>query len=61
MCAHLAGEPAPPDALAGLDPERAGRDQLPFLKEVMPIINERLVNWTVIPSPTLAWARARLP
>ena len=24
--------PAPPDALAGLDPERAGRDQLPFLK-----------------------------
>ena len=53
--------PAPPDALAGLDPERAGRDQLPFLKEVMPIINERLVNWTVIPSPTLAWAALVYP
>ncbi|HEU0303328.1 MAG TPA: aminopeptidase [Gaiellaceae bacterium] len=51
----LAG-PAPPDALAGLDPERAGRDQLPFIKEVLTVINERLVNWTVVPAPTQAWA-----
>ena len=53
--------PAPPDALAGLDPERAGRDQLPFIKEVMTVINERLVNWTVIPSPTQAWAALVYP
>ncbi len=53
--------PAPGDALDGLDPERAGRDQLPFLKELMPIINERLVNWTVIPSPTQAWASLVYP
>jgi aminopeptidase len=56
----LAG-PAPPDALAGLDPERAGRDQLPFIKEVLTVINERLVNWTVVPAPTLAWARLVYP
>jgi aminopeptidase len=48
--------PSPPDALAGLDPDRAGRDQLPFIKEVLTVINERLVNWTVVPGPTLDWA-----
>ena len=56
----LAG-PAPPDALAGLDPGRAGRDQLPFIKEVLTVINERLVNWTVVPAPTLDWARLVYP
>ena len=57
----LALRPAPPDALDGLDPERAGRDQLPFIKEVLTVINERLVNWTVVPAPTLAWARLVYP
>ncbi len=56
----LAG-PAPPDALAGLDPQRAGRDQLPFIKEVLTVINERLVNWTVVPGPTLVWAELAYP
>src|SRR6266508_237942 len=56
----LAG-PAPPDALAGVDPERAGRDQLPFVKEVLTVINERLVNWTVVPCPTGEWARIVFP
>lgn len=53
--------PAPPDALDGLDPSRAGRDQLPFIKEVLTVINERLVNWTVVPAPTLDWARLVYP
>jgi aminopeptidase len=53
--------PAPPDALDGLDPGRAGRDQLPFIKEVLTVINERLVNWTVVPAPTLDWARLVYP
>jgi aminopeptidase len=53
--------PAPPDALDGVDPERAGRDQLPFIKEVLTVINERLVNWTVVPSPTPRWARLVYP
>jgi aminopeptidase len=56
----LAG-PAPPDALAGLDPVRAGRDQLPFIKEVLSVINERLVNWTVVPAPTIEWAQLVFP
>ena len=56
----LAG-PAPPDALAGLDPRRAGRDQLPFIKEVLTVINERLVNWTVVPGPTPEWAQLVYP
>jgi aminopeptidase len=53
--------PAPPDALDGLDPERAGRDQLPFIREVLTVINERLVNWTVVPAPTTRWAGLVFP
>ncbi len=53
--------PAPPDVLDGVDPERAGRDQLPFIKEVLTVINERLVNWTVVPAPTARWARLVYP
>jgi len=30
---HLLRGPSPPDALAGLDPARAGRGQLPFVRE----------------------------
>jgi aminopeptidase len=50
-----------PGALAGLDGKRAGRDQLPFQKETMIIVNDRTVNWTVIPAPTQAWADAVFP
>jgi aminopeptidase len=53
--------PAPPDVLDGVDPERAGRDQLPFIKEVLTVINQRLVNWTVVPAPTGRWARLVYP
>jgi aminopeptidase len=53
--------PAPPDALDGLDPERTGRDQLPFIKEVLTVINARLVNWTVVPAPTARWAQLVYP
>ena len=49
------------DALDGVDPERAGRDQLPFIKQVLTVVNERLVNWTVVPSPTPRWARLVYP
>ena len=48
--------PAAPGVLDGLDPARAGRDRLPALKENMIAVNKRLVNWTVIPCPTPAWA-----
>jgi len=51
----LAG-PTAPGALDGLDPARLGRDQLPFLKETLTVIHERVLSWTVIPCPTTAWA-----
>jgi aminopeptidase len=53
--------PVPPDVLDGVDPGRAGRDQLPFIKEILTVINDRLVNWTVVPSPTARWARLVYP
>src|SRR5207244_8410709 len=50
-----------PRALDGLDPKRAGRDQLPRVAETNVIINERTVNWTVVAYPTLPWARLCYP
>src|SRR4051812_25818026 len=41
--------PVAPGLLDDLDPARAGRDQLPFLPEIVRVINEREVNWTVVP------------
>jgi aminopeptidase len=49
--------PSDPHALDGLDPERLGRDQLPSLAEWMQVLADRTVNWTIIPYPTLPWAR----
>ena len=48
--------PAAPGVLEDLDPVRAGRDQLPFLKETAQVVNERTTNWTASPCPTPAWA-----
>jgi aminopeptidase len=45
-----------PGVLNGVDPRRAGRDQLPDLKERLVIINKRLVNWSILPYPTQPWA-----
>ena len=50
-----------PGLLDDLDPERAGRDQLPFLKEIMLVIADRTTNWTVVPCPTEPWARTVFP
>ena len=52
----LAG-PSVPGALDGLSPARAGRDRLPALKESGKVVGERLLNWTILPGPTLPWAR----
>ena len=49
--------PTAPGLLDGLDPARTGRDRLPFLKETGKLVNDRTVNWTVVPYPTPAWAR----
>src|SRR6266550_948178 len=45
-----------PGVLNGVDPRRAGRDQLPDIRERLVIINRRLVNWTIMPFPTEPWA-----
>jgi aminopeptidase len=57
-CARVAvAAPSDPDALKGLDPVRLGRDQLPAIPEWMQVLGERTVNWTILPYPTLGWAR----
>src|SRR5207248_2529684 len=49
--------PVAPGLLDDVDPARAGRDQLPFLKEAGLVVNERTTNWTAVPCPTPAWAQ----
>jgi aminopeptidase len=56
----LAG-PTTTGLLDDLDQDRAGRDQLPFVKEILTIISNRTTNWTVIPCPTEPWARLVYP
>jgi aminopeptidase len=53
--------PHAPRALEGLDPARAGRDLLPYLPESGEVINKRTTNWTIVPTPTAAWAQAVYP
>ena len=48
--------PVAPGLFADLDPVRAGRDMLPFLKEASLLIDRSLTNWTIAPCPTPAWA-----
>ncbi len=45
-----------PDALAGLDGGRLGRDLLPWLREAMQVVNDRSTNWCAIPCPHPDWA-----
>jgi aminopeptidase len=51
----------PPGLLDGLDPERAGRDRLPTVRELFKVVDDRSVAWTVSPFPTEAWARVVFP
>ena len=48
--------PSMPGLLSDLDPARAGRDQLPFLRESAQVVNARTTNWTAVPCPTEPWA-----
>src|SRR5918911_2505532 len=50
-----------PGILNGVDPKRAGRDQLPDLRERLVVINKRLVNWSILPYPTPLWAELVFP
>ena len=53
--------PSMPGLLSDLDPARAGRDQLPFLRESAQVVNARTTNWTAVPCPTAAWAALVYP
>jgi aminopeptidase len=46
-----------PELFAGVDPELAGRDQLPWLSEGGTVINDRTTNWCGVPCPTKGWAQ----
>ena len=53
--------PADPDALAGVDPARAGRDLLPYLPNVGDVVNRATTNWCVAAAPDARLGEARLP
>jgi aminopeptidase len=53
--------PVEPDAMAGLDPGRSGRDQLPFLKELTQLIGDRSTNWCGAPCASPKWAKLVFP
>jgi aminopeptidase len=48
--------PSDPHALDGIDPERAGRDTLPRIRESLEVVNAGTTNWAVVPCPTPGWA-----
>jgi aminopeptidase len=50
-----------PHAMDGLDPAKAGRDQLPFQKEIPQLISDRTTNWCGCPCPTRAWGEQVFP
>jgi len=53
--------PVAPGLMDDLDQARVGRDQLPFLKEVGQIVNDRTTNWNGIACPNRAWAKLVFP
>jgi aminopeptidase len=59
---RISVQPNPePSVLDDVDPELAGRDGLPFVPEILTVINDRTTNWTVVPYPTEGWAQAAHP
>ena len=50
-----------PAAVEGLDPARSGRDVLPFVGEIIEVVNERTTSWTAGPYPNGAWAMQVYP
>jgi aminopeptidase len=56
----LAG-PVAPKLMRDVDPERLGRDMLPRVRESIQVVNDRTVNWTIAPCPTVGWAEVVHP
>jgi aminopeptidase len=53
--------PSQPKALDGVDPARAGRDQMPYLPNSSEVTNSARTNWCVAPAPTREWASLVFP
>ena len=49
--------PEEPHIMDGVDPARLGKDMLPRLRESNEVLNARTLNWSVVPCPTLGWAK----
>ncbi len=61
-CARIGlSGPAFPNLLSDVDPERAGRDLLPAVREGVKVVNDATTNWTAIPCPTRNWATLVYP
>ena len=55
--ARISIAPTPdPGLLADVDPVRAAKDDLPFMREAVTLIKNRSTNWTIVPFPTPGWA-----
>ena len=50
-----------PNLLDGLDKSLVGRDMLPRVKELGPIVGARLTNWCIVPAPHREWAKLVFP
>jgi aminopeptidase len=60
--ARISVQPNPePGVLDGVNPLLAGRDGLPFVREILPVIDDRTTNWNVIAHPTQRWAEVVHP
>lgn len=53
--------PTAPGLMDDIDPARAGKDRLPQLPESLTVIHKGLLNWTIGPGPTPAWAALVYP
>ncbi len=53
--------PVEPHLLDDVAPELIGKDLLPRIRESVEVVNNRTVNWTVVPSPTRGWAQLVYP
>jgi aminopeptidase len=53
--------PVAPHLMDDIDPRRLGMDSLPRVPDSLPLINGRLVNWSIVPVPTRGWAEGVFP
>ena len=49
--------PAQPGLLDDLDAARIGRTIWGAIPERLRVVNERTINWTIVPAPTVPWAQ----